>query len=141
MINDIFISVVMGQKCNAHILVGTPKELVSMRILGGFDMEKVNCAVFDDADVVVTSDMVQRHLVKALSHAQVVLTSTTICSDYGIRDPISIRLLPSEEVLVNVSLFFIKCSDNVHKFDAARQIIDIVYRKFDDAKTRGRTRD
>ena len=112
----------IGEPCDAHIVIGTPKELVSMRILGGFQMDKIKFAAFDDADVIVTSDMVQRHLINPLAHAQIVLSSTTICSNYGIENPITARLQPNDEILNNLSFNFVRCDDEYKKFDVARQV-------------------
>lgn len=53
-----------GKDC--HIIVGTPKEIASCRILGYFEMKKIVLAIFDDADVITTTDLVQRHILRQL---------------------------------------------------------------------------
>lgn len=127
---------VIGKRCEEQVIIGTPKELVSLRILGGFDIGLIKVAIFDEADSVVTTDMVQRHLLKPLASAasQVVLSSTTISSNCKVENSIPLRLMSDDETIPSLSEFFIKCVDDHHKFDAARLIIDGFFRKFGSQK-------
>lgn len=127
--------VIIGSRLIEQILVGTPKEMVSLRILGLFDADKVALGIFDDADVVVTSDIVQRHLVQPLKHAQVILTSATISKNYGVNG-VEVFLPKEEEMLDNLSNFFVKCEDRHHKFDAIEKIVNAMFRKFDTSITK-----
>lgn len=113
-----------------HILIGTPKEMASVQISGAFDMNKVKLGIYDDADIVVPSDIVQRYLLKPMvaTACQVVLTSATISKTYDI--PNSVLLSREEEICNNLSHYFIKCHDEYHKFDAACKVIDALFRKF-----------
>lgn len=88
-----------------------------MRILGAFHMDRIKLCIFDDADVVVSSDIVQRHLMKS-ANCQIVLISSTIGKTYGIAN--SVFLSREEEMLNNLSYFFVKCYNeyNKKKFNA-----------------------
>lgn len=68
----------MGIPIDEQIIIGTPKELASYRILGAFDVSKIRLAIFDEYDIVVTTDLVDRHLVKAFSEAQIVCLSANV---------------------------------------------------------------
>lgn len=129
-IDNFFILVVIGNKSNEHIIVATPKELASFRVLGGFEIDEIVLAVFDDADLIVTSDIVQRHLlIPLLEKCQVVLSSTTI-GQHNIAQAINVNIQPEEELPSNLTIFFYVCNGNLEKFSATRLIIDGIHRKF-----------
>lgn len=98
-----------------------------MRILGAFHMDRIKLCIFDDADVVVSSDIVQRHLMKS-ANCQIVLISSTIGKTYGIAN--SVFLSREEEMLNNLSYFFVKCYDEYNKFKVTSTVIDAIFRKF-----------
>lgn len=120
----------MGTRLCEQILIGTPKEMASLRILGGFDTDQIVLGIFDDADIEMTSDIVQTYLVKPLAAAQIVLTSATINKNYGVHNAIEVFVEKECEILDNLSLYFIQCDDEYHKFKVMAECIDAVFRKF-----------
>lgn len=48
------------KKLDCHVLVGTPKEMVSFQIMRLFNIEQITMCVIDDADAINTSKIVTR---------------------------------------------------------------------------------
>lgn len=116
-----------------QILVGTPKEITALRILGGFIMDDIQTICFDDADVIVTSDMVQRNLLNLLKPEQQVVfaTATNISktSRHIMEMAERMAITDENEIFDTIATRFIKCNDFDEKFDRLRIIIDGFRRK------------
>lgn len=126
------ISVTMGQKLDEHILVGTPKEIATLRILGGFDMDDVETIFFDDADIIVTTDIVQRHLMNGKPGQQIVFataTQTAKMTRHLMNSATFLDINEECDIFDTVAQHFIKCEDFDHKVDTLRLIIDGFRRK------------
>lgn len=55
-----------------HIIFGTPKEMVAYRKMNVFDLNKLHSAVFDDADLVASSNAVKLNIINPTQKKQLV---------------------------------------------------------------------
>lgn len=74
----LFISVDLSQKLKCHILVGSPKEMVSLKIMRHFNIEQISLCVIDDGDVVCTTNLIKEHIIKNLENCRLVLISSNV---------------------------------------------------------------
>lgn len=65
------------KKLDCHVLVGTPKEMVSFQIMRLFNIEQITMCVIDDADAINTSKIVQENIVLKLKACRKILVSAT----------------------------------------------------------------
>lgn len=106
---------------DSHILIGTPKELASFRMLNVFNMKKLSIIVFDDADRVVPSTYTKGHLMNAIdSKCQTLIMSSFRMSCFAINDiPNVLRcelFANSHPFPANIEHFFIECMDEKTKY-------------------------
>lgn len=108
----------MGSKLTCQVLVGTPKEVVSFKILRLFDIENVTMCILDDADTIVTTQLVKEQIVNAVKESCGFLllqsghTSTKL--DFFAPYDSSINICQQ-----NVEQFFVDCPSNVEKLKVA----------------------
>lgn len=57
----------LGGKVKCRILIGAPKEIVAFRIMRLFDYENITFCVFNDAESIITSQLVKQHIIQPLS--------------------------------------------------------------------------
>lgn len=130
-------SVVLGSYLTSHVIVGTPKEIVTYRILGLFDVKKIQMAVFDDGDVVATSHLVIDHVVRHLQPScQKILFSATLnnASVKHFERPVVMRLLRENELQENVHQTYAVCANLAEKLDVIYGIFaEAMSKRLDDA--------
>lgn len=61
-----FLSVVQNEVAEAQMIISTPKEIASLRILGKFGIKNISLAIFDNSDTVLTTHLVVEHLLLQL---------------------------------------------------------------------------
>lgn len=108
-------------KC--HILVGSPKEIVSFTIMRIFNIEKISMCVIDDADVVYTTNLMKDQVIKRLKTSCRKLM-ITFSSGYHqlVRAPYALFDDKDFDIQVNIDHYYSKCE--VHtKF----HIVEAVY--------------
>lgn len=96
-------------KC--HIVVGSPKEVVSLKIMRIFNIEDVSLCVIDDADVVCTTSLIKDHITNSVNNCRKILIasggsySDVLARPYGVsNDREYLR-----DVNMNVEQYCIKC--------------------------------
>lgn len=72
------ISVNLDKVLDCHVLVGSPKEMVSFKLMRLFNIEQVTLCVVDDADAVVTTNLIIDNIIKPLKMCRKVLISSTM---------------------------------------------------------------
>lgn len=108
----------LGSKVTCHVLVGTPKEIVSFKVLRLFDIENVTMCVFDDADTIVTTQLVKDNIVDAVKNScrNFVIQSGKISMKLDFIAPYEIHANVCQQ---NVEQFFADCPTNVEKLKFA----------------------
>lgn len=66
-----------GEKIDDHVVVGTPKEITAYVITRKFDIEKISICVCDDADEILTTQMVKTYIVDRLRSCRMIMVSAT----------------------------------------------------------------
>lgn len=108
-----------------HILVGTPKDLVSRKINRTFSIEKITMIVMDDADIVNTTQLVKQNVTKLVPNARKILLSA-VSLDSAMHYIANCNTMVSHRDSMNVSQFSIKCPTIAEKFDAIVNIFQIL---------------
>lgn len=110
------------KKLDCHVLVGTPKEMVSFQIMRLFNIEQITMCVIDDADAINTSKIVQENIVLKLKACRKILVSATSLRSamVGIHN---CEIISGTEPK-NMVQFFMKCPYPAMKLEA----IQIVYK-------------
>lgn len=109
-----------------QIIIGTPAEMASIRKLRCFDTNQIVLVAFDDADSVVTTDLVVNNLIKPLPPAcQLLLFSATInkAARQFVRDPLYLKS-SNEEISESIKHAFIECANDQRKFETLVEICD-----------------
>lgn len=115
---------VLGSEIKHQIIIGTPKEVAAIRILGGFDIGDVKLAVFDGIDKIANTDLIERHILKGLN-AQVLfldVVSKVACQRCLKGNSLIVALRPDEEILPNIVQFFMK-TNVTQKYDVTLRIV------------------
>lgn len=106
-----------------HIIIGTPKEIVSFSLLGIFKLQLLKMIVFDDADYVVTSQLVKTLLV---AKCQKVFIST---SHFKIgHELFMMKLLVDSQSFFHMQHFYMKCTNDEVKMESVKKICEEVRR-------------
>lgn len=113
-INECLISVNLSAKMDCHVVVGTPKELVSFKIMRIFNIEKITLCVFDDADTIITTKFVKDHVVKN-SCRKILVSSNINKLDIGFMVPYDVHNDPTP---MNVIQSYASCPSNCDKLQA-----------------------
>lgn len=114
----LFISVELGKKLTSQVLVGTPKEMVSFKIMRLFNIEKVTLCVIDDADTIITSRLVKDQIVRALDKScRILIVQSGLSTTYlNFIAPYDIHV---DTCPLNVEQFLVDCPSNVEKMKFA----------------------
>lgn len=106
----------LGEKLDAQIIVGTPKEIVSFSIMRQFNIEDIEYIIVDDVDLVNTSDLFRFHVMEKLASSSVKMfiasqlrTSTTYSSRMEVI---------SEPGNRNITETYLKCASITQKIRA-----------------------
>lgn len=111
-------SVELGSKLVTHVLVGTPKEMISFKMMRLFNIEKVTMCVFDDADTVVTTQLVKDHIIHAADNACrfMLMHSGRTSTKFDFMSPYEIHTSVCEP---NVEHFVVDCPSYIEKLKMA----------------------
>ncbi|XP_055309062.1 DEAD-box helicase Dbp80-like [Sitodiplosis mosellana] len=116
-------NVTLGHKLNCHVLVGTPKEMVSFKIMRHFNIEQISLCVFDDADTIVTTKLIKDHIIANLTQSRKVLMSSKIQFNINFAKPYAIKL---DTTNVNVKQCYTFCEDDGEKIIAVLAVNEIL---------------
>lgn len=106
-----------------HIIICTPKEIVSFSLLGIFKLQLLKMIVFDDADYVVSTKLVQTLLV---ANCQKVFIST---SHFKIgHEMFLMKLLVDSQSFFNIQHFYMKRANDEAKMESVEKICEEVRR-------------
>lgn len=113
-------------KLDCHVLVGSPKEMVSFKIMRLFNIEQVTLCVFDDADAIVTTKLVKEHIIEPLNNRRKVLISSNIEGTQI--DFMMTYFFRSDIISVNVKQCFAICPTNYEKLLAILTANEVIER-------------
>lgn len=115
---------------HCQIIVGTPKEMIAWSQNHALNFNAIKIAVFDEADLVTTTQAVVHGLLfKLPEHCQVLLFSATFnkaCVKY-IANPIIKRIPKDEEILPNTKHICVQCTSPMDKFKVLKEICDTFF--------------
>lgn len=106
------ITVKLGDKFDCHVVVGTLKEVVSCKIMRNYNIEKVTLCVFDDADAIVTINLIKMHIIGNLTQCRKILMSSRIRTNIDFMKPYTIQVDASP---IKVKQCFANCNDDYEK--------------------------
>lgn len=100
------------------MLVGTPKEMISFKMMRLFNIENATLCVFDDADTVVTTQLVKDHIVDAVNDSCRILLihSGNASLKFDVIAPYDLHVNVCEQ---NIEQYFVDCPSNVEKLKLA----------------------
>lgn len=113
---------------DSQIIVGTAKELVAFSLMKNFDLSKISMAVFDEADLMCTTNLVENEIIAKLSErCQKVFVSATLNRSsirvMGLQNPFHIH--EQQKVPDNILHFGIRCENALEKI----KIVEMMCRK------------
>lgn len=113
---------------DCHVIVGTPKEMASLRILGYFDLKRIIVAIFDDADVITTTALLKQHILRQLpancQKIHVSATSNRSSLLYFTQNDV-LQFVRSNEIPALIRHFTINCAN---KFKWLLSIVQSVFK-------------
>lgn len=111
------------QPSEGHIVVGTPKDISSCRILGFYDLKKIELTVMDDADMIATSHNFVDHVLKQLPEKCQRIASSPLYNDNCLSNFNVQTLWIKSSELTHIKQFFVNSSDLNEK---CRYIADFI---------------
>lgn len=111
------------QPSGGHIVVGTPKDLPSCRILGFYNLKNIDLAIIDDADMIATSHNFLDHVLKQLPVKCQKIASSLIYSENSLSSfSVEALWLKSSE-LTHIKQFFVISSNSDEKCRCIAEIL------------------
>lgn len=126
-----FLTDTLGHKCEDQIVVGTPKEIATARILGLFDMNKMEMVAIDDGDIITTAKLfIENILQPSQTFCQIFMVSSMFNANSmkHIELPAVIQFGSGGDIPVNIKEFFVKCETKEEKYSAVANIYQQVVR-------------
>lgn len=108
-----------------HIIIGVPKAIVAFGLFSVFDIKKLSIAVFDNADVTVSSDLVQQNIIRHLSSQcqKIYLSCTKMPTKPNMRNVVEKNMLiDNVKFPQHLESYFIRCVSDGAKMDVLRAI-------------------
>lgn len=100
-----------------HVIIGTPKEVVSFGLLGVFSLTNLKIIVFDDADTVASTQLVKKIMV---ANCQKVFISST---HVRLNNVVTMKFMPNNRLLPeNIDQFYAKCTTMTEKIQYVKEI-------------------
>lgn len=103
------------QPSGGHIVVGTPKELPSCRILGFFDLKNIDLAIIDDADMIATSHNFLDHVLNQLTVKCQKIASSLVYTENSLSNFSVEKLWLKSSELTHIKQFFVNSSNSDEK--------------------------
>lgn len=105
---------------DCHVLIGTPNEVASFRMLNVFNMKKLSIIILDDADSVISSTYTKNHLINAIDpKCQTLIMSSSWMSHHETNHVPNIHrcelFVDKQPFPANIEHFFIECLDEETK--------------------------
>lgn len=129
--NKLFLTDTIGEKTTKHIVIGTPKEIAIGRIMGLFDMTKIDLVAIDDADIVTTTNLIKTNILMPLPPGcQIIMFSSThnVASLQHVRWDVKQIVHRNQLCPQNIKQFFVKCKGDCEKLFAVQMIFKTIYR-------------
>lgn len=108
------------------MLIGSPKEMASFKLMRIFDIEKISICVFDDADIVNTTALIKEQITRQLKCQKILVSSTSIAGATKYVGNLTMLLY---EQNVKVEQYFLNCGDPSVKFKAILNIFHCLIEK------------
>lgn len=100
-----------------HVIIGTPKEVVSFGLLGVFSLTNLKIIVFDDADTVASTQLVKKIMVAKCQ--KVFISSTHV----RLNNVVTMKFVPNNRLLPeNIDQFYAKCTTMTEKIQYVKEI-------------------
>lgn len=110
-----------------HLIIGTPKEIAGLRLLGIYKPKNLSVVVFDDADVVASGNAVKELINKLPSQCQKLFMSSH--SNKLFKFPVMIKFLNDETAFPHhIDNYFFECSRAVWKFSVLQALSEEIYK-------------
>lgn len=121
------LSVDLASKLNCHVLVGSPKEIISLKILRLFNVEQLSMCGFDDGDLIITTKLIKENIIANLKNTcrKILISSTVQNFDFRFLVPYSVHRDSSP---MNVVERFAHCGTDYDKLVAILNIYDVMKR-------------
>lgn len=107
---------------DCHILIGTPKEIAAFVSVRVFNIEDVSMFIADDADVVVTTKLIQDQVMNRLKRCRKILLSAACLK--SVADADYKRITIKEPM--NTDQYFMKMNDITEKFAVVVKVYNLL---------------
>lgn len=105
---------------DSQILIGTPKEIVSFCIMRVINIEDIKLCIFDDADVIVTTQLIKIHVVSRLQRCRKIFLSSSCLN--AVKNNSERNVSITNKVTLNAMQHFIKTADVTAKLEVIVEI-------------------
>lgn len=109
---------------DCQILIGTPKEVASLGIIRVFNIEDISLCVFDDADVVATTNFIKTNVIDRLKRCRMLFLSS-VCLN-SVKNNLKKSQLIIKKTTMNAVQYFMKISDISEKIAAIVKIYNLL---------------
>lgn len=119
------ITVVLGSSISSQIIIGTPPELASAKLANMFDFRHVTLVIIDDADAVLTSQVVTKLLTTVPSSSKRIGFSSSSNRNLfeKLRPTISLNMSDHKQFFEGYPQYYLKCTN----FDTKCFVIHTIY--------------
>lgn len=109
------------------MLVGPPKEIVSLNRLRLFNVEQLTMCGFDDGGAIITTQLIRSNIIEHLKdHCRKILISSAVQNmDFRFLVPYTVH---RDQSPLNVVQRFANCSTNYEKLVAILNVYDVMKR-------------
>lgn len=113
-------------KLDCHLLVGSPKEIVAFKKMQLFNAEKISLCIFDGADAVVTTKLVNDNIINCVAKSRKILISSTI--DKTNVDFLKPYIVHSDDLPINLNHAYVFRQTNQEKLIALLTVNIVITR-------------
>lgn len=104
---------------DCHILVGSPREIASFKLMRLFDINCISLCIMDDADIVNTTSLIQEQITRPLKCKKILISSSSLAFASKYVENINNLVHNGDD---GISQYFLKCGDVSVKFKAILSI-------------------
>ncbi|XP_018569269.1 DEAD-box helicase Dbp80-like [Anoplophora glabripennis] len=122
-----------GTKLTEHIIIGTPRKVLDWGIkFRVFDLKKIDVFILDEADVMIATQGHQDQCIRIHKNLRPTCQMMFFVPVYDqevmdfaehiVKTPIIMRLKGEEEILDNITQYYVRCANQQEKYSAVTNI-------------------
>lgn len=105
-------------------MVGTPKEIAAFASVRVFNIEEIFLCIVDDADIVISTKLIQNQIMNRLNRCRKILLSATCLT--SVKDPAVDYKSINIKMPLNAAQYFLKINNVAEKFETIVMVYNLL---------------